>query len=186
MKIRTRHSPVRAAKYRIRIDPVPVPISIVSVIRHQVVVIIIHIGVYHLLHHGRVHLHPVTSSGIPLPSIGRILNSMLDLVGEGSIEGTVAVSLTMIVFRKAVKCVVNYNFSGSAGLPGITVITGPLKTDDIGLIQHKIMKPDRFHLVAPGGVCHGRCPLDIDRAAWREGGGPAEEAAPRSTVQTNE
>src|SRR5690625_6044650 len=114
-----------------------------------------------LLHHDGIHLHPVTSSGIPLPSIGRILNSMLDLMGDGDIEGTVAVSLTMIVFRKAVKCVVNDNFSGSAGLPGITVKTGPLKTDDIGLIQHKIMKPERFHLVAPGGVCHGRCPLDM-------------------------
>src|SRR5690625_4988659 len=86
---------------------------------------------------------------------------MLDFMSDGDIEGTVAVSLTMIVFRKAVKCVVNYNFSGSAGLPGITVTTGPLKTDDIGLIQHKIMKPNRFPLVPTGQVCHDRFPLDM-------------------------
>src|SRR5690625_817658 len=115
------HTPVRTAKYRIGVGIIAIPIVIIPVVPHQIVVVIIHIRMDNLLHHDGIHLHPVTSSGIPLPSIGRILNSMLDFMGDGDIEGTVAVSLTMIVFRKAVKCVVNYNFSGSAGLPGITV-----------------------------------------------------------------
>src|SRR5690625_7135578 len=116
MKIRTRHSPVRAAKYRIRVNPVPVPISIVSVIRHQVVVIIIHIGVYHLLHHGRVHLHPVGSSRISIPTVGGKLNRMFDLMGEGSIEGTVTVALWMVVFGKPVKVIAKCDFSCTAPL----------------------------------------------------------------------